>query len=287
MYVTRRSPRARNGLLGVIGATAMALSAVMPAAAATTVVVTPSNTHGWFEGEDNNNSSIEYVTDLTAPGGTGALELSTALLPTSAKAQYLHATNTRLLDVTEMSYWTRQIAAPFPAADPSYQLVTCLNGVAGGSCQGFTTLVFEPYQQPTQGAVIPNDWQDWDVDAGQFWSTRTVVCTGGPVAGQGVTAGGGGAPFYMLSYLQTACPNAVVVQFGVNIGSNNPGWTVRTDLFNFNGTTYDFEVTNQPSDKNQCKNGGYVDYTDADGEPFKNQGQCIKAANRAGGGGEE
>jgi hypothetical protein len=31
------------------------------------------------------------------------------------------------------------------------------------------------------------------------------------------------------------------LQYGVNIGSNNPGYIVRTDLFDFNGTVYDFE----------------------------------------------
>lgn len=285
MKPTRSSAPVRRVLLSALTATALALSVVLPVLADTTIVVTAANTQGWFEGESNNNSTIEFVTDVTAPGGTGALELTTALLPTSAKAQYLHAADTLLVDVTEMSYWTRQMSAAFPGADPSYQVVTCLNGLVGGVCQGFSTLVFEPYQQLAQGPVIPNVWQDWDVDAGQFWSTRTVVCTGGPVVGQGVTAGGGGAPFYTLEYLQTNCPNAVVIQFGVNIGSNNPGWTVRTDLFNFNGTTYDFEVTNQPTDKDECKNGGYVNFTDADGEPFRNQGQCIKAAR--GGGGEE
>lgn len=283
MKPTRSSTRIRKVFLSAATATALALSVVLPALAATTVVVTPANTQGWFPGESNNNSTITFVADTTTPGGSGALELTTQLVPTTAKAQYLHATNTPLVDVTEMSYWTRQIATPtFIFGAPSYQVVTCLNGVVAGTCQGFATLVFEPYQQPTQGPVANNVWQYWDVDAGQFWSTRTVVCTGGPVPGQGVTNGFGGAPFYTLSYLQTACPNAVVFQFGVNIGSNNPGWTVRTDLFNFNGTTYDFEVTNQPSNRSQCKNGGWMELTDADGQPFKNQGQCIKAANQGG-----
>jgi hypothetical protein len=30
--------------------------------------------------------------------------------------------------------------------------------------------------------------------------------------------------------------------------------------------------------KAACENGGYVNYTDADGNPFKNEGQCIKYA---------
>ena len=70
------------------------------------------------------------------------------------------------------------------------------------------------------------------------------------------------------------CPNAVVVGFGVNIGSNNPSYTVRTDLVDFNGTTYNFELYSVPTDKNQCKNGGYRTFNPPGG-PFKNQGQCV------------
>ena len=57
-----------------------------------------------------------------------------------------------------------------------------------------------------------------------------------------VEAGFGGTHFYTLAQLQTACPNAVVVAFGVNIGSNNPSWDVEADLVNFNGDVYDFET---------------------------------------------
>jgi hypothetical protein len=71
------------------------------------------------------------------------------------------------------------------------------------------------------------------------------------------------------------CPNAVVIGFGVNIGTNNPGYVVRTDGFNFNGTTYDFQLTNTPTAKEQCKDGGFADLTDAQGNAFTNQGQCV------------
>jgi hypothetical protein len=43
--------------------------------------------------------------------------------------------------------------------------------------------------------------------------------------------------------LKTMCPNAVVVGVGVNVGTNNPGYTVATDAVEFNSTTWDFEVS--------------------------------------------
>ena len=66
------------------------------------------------------------------------------------------------------------------------------------------------------------------------------------------------------------CPDAVVVQFGVNVGSNNPGYVVRTDLFNFNGTVYDFEPSkghhgDQGDDGDDQDHGGNDDGGDSDG----------------------
>ncbi len=186
-----------------------------------------------------------------------------------AKAQYIHAANTPLASITELSFYSKQVSAPFPGADPSYQVITLLKGTSG-----FTTLVFEPYQNPLQGPVVNGLWQSWDVDAGLFWSTRTVTCSNGTIVG---TAGGPAS--YTLSQIKTACPSAVVVGFGVNIGSNNPSYNVYTDLVDFNGTTYDFEPFVEARDKEQCKNGGFANVKRADGSSFKNQGDCIQYVN--------
>ena len=61
-------------------------------------------------------------------------------------------------------------------ADPAYELQVFLLG----GTTGYTTLVFEPYQN---GVVTPGVWQQWDVDQGLFWSTRTVACPNGTVFG--------------------------------------------------------------------------------------------------------
>lgn len=280
-----------------VGTAAVAMTAsafVLTASAAGTVVVTPTNTQGWSTDDTRPGGSVNYITDSSAPGGNGALLLTTTP-NTAAKAQYMHsADNTPLANVNDLSYQTKQINASFAQGDPSYQLPVCLDGVSGTTCNGFTTLVFEPYENPTQGAVINNIWQQWDVDAGQFWSSRTY--TNGSCS---VIAGAGGAPFYTLAGLQSVCPNAVVIGYGVNIGSNNPSYTVETDLVNFNGTVSDFEVTGPtptptiapsatitptpsirpPSDKDACKDNGYKNFTDANGNAFKNQGQCVSYFN--------
>jgi hypothetical protein len=273
----------KNIFVKTLFAAMFAISMTTFAMAQTTVVVTPTNTQGWSTADTRPGGAVNFVVDSTAPnGGFGALQLTTDAT-TAAKAQYMHEANTPLADVTELSYWTKQVSGP-AVADASYQLPVCLDGIGTptptnpSGCLGFTTLVFEPYQNNGTAApspvIIPNVWQQWDVDAGQFWSSRTYsngTCS--------VVAGFGGAPFYSLAGLQAACPSAVVVGFGVNIGTFNPGYDVYADLVTFNGTTYDFEPYQVATSAGQCKSGGWVTSRRADLSPFRNQGDCIQYVN--------
>ena len=254
-------------IIGCIAAMSLVLG-VTAAAAATFVVVTPTNQQGWSTADTRPGGAVNFVVDPTAPRGVGALQLTTDLTLT-AKAQYLHEANTPLAAVTELDYSTKQVS-PIPVADPSYQLITFLNG----GTAGFTTLVFEPYQNPLQGPILNNVWQKWDVDTGLFWSTRTVTCSNGVIVGTP-----GGPATYTLAQIKATCPNAVVAGFGVNIGSNNPGYNVETDLVNFNGTIYDFEPYAAATTKDDCKNGGWMTQRRDDGSSFKSQGDCIQYVN--------
>ena len=261
--------KARKLLTGTFVATLVALVTIGTAVTAmqSTIVVTPTNQQGWSTEDTRPGGEVNFIVDNTAPSGVGALQLTTDAT-TNAKAQYLHAESTPLAAVTELGYYTKQVSGPAIAA-PSYQVIAFLNGGTG-----FTTLVFEPYQNPQLGPIVPNVWQSWDVDSGLFWSTRTVTCSGGTVVGTP-----GGPASYTIAQINTLCPNAVVIGYGVNIGTNNPLYDVETDLFNFNGTTYDFEPYLVASNKDQCKNGGFNTVKRADGSSFKNQGDCIQYTN--------
>jgi hypothetical protein len=257
---------------------------VSAAAVGTTVVVTPTNQQGWSTADTRPGGTVNFVVDPSAPnGGNGALQLTTDAT-TAAKAQYMHSANTPLSSVTELSYYTKQVSGP-PHADPSYQLPVCLDGFTSPQtpanptgCTGFTTFVFEPYQNNGLSApspvIIPGVWQQWDVDAGEFWSSRSYSA-GSCI----VVQGSGGPPFYSLADITAMCPNAVVVGFGVNIGTFNPSYDVYADLVNFNGTTYDFEPYLVATSKDQCKNGGFANVKRDDGSSFSNQGDCIQYVN--------
>ena len=263
---------------GAVAAVVMSIGMPLSAlAASSTVTVTQQNQQGWSTADTRTGGTISFIKDSTSPAPSGALQLRTDATTTS-KAQYLHAANVPLTDVNSLSYYTKNISLTRADADPSYQLPTCLLGLDAPKteknpigCNGFTTFVFEPYQN---GTVMSNDWQNWNVLNGQLWSSRTV----GSGTCQTVN-GAGGPPFYSLAAIKTSCPKAVVVGFGVNIGSNNPNFTVETDLVNFNGTSYDFQFTKVPTDKEQCKKDGYQNFTDEVGADFKNQGSCVSYAN--------
>src|SRR3954451_13052104 len=109
--------------VGIVAAAAgLTLMANLGAAvAASTVVVTPTNTQGWSTADTRPGGAVNYVADTTAPGGS-ALQLTTDAT-TAAKAQYIHAADTPLSAVNELAYRTKQNSASFAQADPSYQLL--------------------------------------------------------------------------------------------------------------------------------------------------------------------
>ena len=205
-------------------------------AAATTVIVSPANMQGWSSAaplaDTRTGGAVSLVPDANAPGGgTGALRMITTN-DSAAKVQYMHdANNTPLSSVTELSYYTKQVSASFSGGTPSFQLPLYLNGTTG-----FSTLVFEPYQGAPATPVQPSVWQSWDVTVGKFFSTKTITCPNGTVTG-----GSGGPANYTLSDIKGLCPDAIVLAFGLNVGSGNPDYNVLADLFDFNGTIYDFE----------------------------------------------
>jgi hypothetical protein len=239
------------------------------AKAATTVVVT-QNSSDWAPMDTRPGGAHRFTEDYGAPAGlgTGSLELTTDAT-TAAKADYwtfAHA-GTILADVNDLSYWTYQANTPqVPHAAVSYQVQIDGNGALEG---GFTTLVYEPYQNPASGPIVPSTWQNWDVDAGLLWSTRTVPeC--------GLVGAPGGPAIYTLAAIKALCPNAVVLGVGVNIGTFNPGYTVATDGVQFNDTIYNFELGRRPASKDECKNGGWMTLNDP---AFKNQGDCVSYVN--------
>ena len=262
-------------------ATEAAAVRLAAAAAATTIVVTedditrqPENTpptDNWVLYTRNAGTGTFRVGPGTPPAGVGSLEFVT---PTGADKAFLfnydHA-GTLLSAVDALGYSTYRTAG-------SAQQVTAINvqvDVNGAAPGGFTTLVFEPVYNTSQGTVQDGVWQTWDAYQGGnaiWWSSNPI-----PSAPDRDT-------FVSWSTIVASNPGAVILAVGVNQGSGNPALTAAADALTFGTTaggavTYDFEPYRVATSAAACKNGGWETLRRADGTPFKNQGDCVSYVN--------
>jgi hypothetical protein len=257
-------------LLGTIAASFTAALALpfITLAAGTTSVVTPANMQGWstFSPVDNRpQSSVEFSGDFDAPVGYGDQALKLTTSDADGKAQIMHGVpaGTKLDDIDTIAYSTFRSS---DSTDGNSQVAGLNVGVDinGNDEGGFTTLVFEPvYQSGGAAGIIDGQWQRWDAgNDAMWWSTRTIP---------GATAF---TSYVTLASLKAANTDAIVLYYGLNQGTGNPGIVSGVDAVSFGDTTYDFENdTVYPSNKDECKNDGWkTRFAEAN---FKNQGECV------------
>jgi hypothetical protein len=236
------------------------------ASAATIVVSEASLSAGWNADVNSGGTTAFVNADSLLNGGALQLDTDSTTASRASLSTTLHQ-GTLLSSVTELAYSTKQVAASFAGGDASYQLSIDLDGSAATTTDR-TTLIYEPYwQDPVTplgdpAPVVPGAWQDWDVDAGVFWSSQTAG---------GFTAGSGGEPFYTLAQAKAiAGASATVTVIGTGVGTYNTDYTILVDGLTFNGTTYDFQP--RVFTKDDCKDGGWAtNFT----EEFVNQGDCV------------
>lgn len=254
---------------------ALASTAVAPAVAATVKVTAGDVDAGsWFTADTRPGASWAFEAGpATPPLGSGSLELTTPL--GSAKVQMLTDAyvGTRLADVDGIGYSTYRDPAStgFVAGLPSLNLRVDLDG--GGSPDVY--MVYEPYQDQGNAAVLTGVWQNWDAHAAgdaEWW----------------INTGAGGCPQATpctWDEILTAFPDATIREgadfpgsLGVNQGSGNPGLVTNADALRVSvagqATTYDFDpAVGPPVAKDECKRGGWQRF-DAPRQ-FRNQGDCV------------
>jgi hypothetical protein len=195
--------------LGALAAPASATESKLPKChTCTTVVKTDASgilTTSNGEAQTANNPASTAV--VTAGVGIG---VEVTLPDASAKVGYTVPVDEPVLlaAVAKLQYSTWQLN-PASVALPSLNLTLDFNGPAAG---GFTTLVYEPYQDGQ--AIHPNQWQTWDAlrsgDA-LWWSTRAIP--------------GGASQATPMSWtsILAANPDAVMKAWGLNFGKGAPG----------------------------------------------------------------
>lgn len=262
---------------------AIPIGAAAATSSSSNIVVTESDIARQIEDTPPTRSWVFYFRSPTSTGafvsgpgnpplGVGSFEMGTVLATDKGTLFNYDHVGTRLADITALSYATyRDPASTAPAVQlPSMNIEVDYNGpaVAGG----YTSLVFEPVYNPTQGAIQSGVWQTWNGIPGIWWSTR-------PINGCAVS------PCYQSwNDIVAANPNASILGgFGVNQGSGSGGLIAASDALKIshNGSSwaYNFEPFRTPVTKDDCKNGGWQNLRDAGGAPFKNQGQCVSYTN--------
>ena len=78
------------------------------------------------------------------------------------------------------------------------------------------------------------------------------------------------------SYIVTGVQ--VVVDSGFAFGGEQ---TAFVDNTNIDGTTYTYDEAGHPTSKDDCKNGGWMNLVDDEGDAFKNQGDCVSYTNHS------
>jgi len=253
------------------------------AASTSNIVVTEGDIARQIEDTPPTRSWVFYTRSATSTGafvsgpgnpplGVGSFQMGTVLATDKGTLFNYDHVGTRLADITGLGYATyRDPSSTAPAVQlPSMNIEVDYNGpaVAGG----YTSLVFEPVYNPAQGSIQSGVWQTWNGIPGIWWSTR-------PINGCAVS------PCYQQwSDIVAANPDATILGgFGVNQGSGSGGLIAATDALRIasNGSswTYNFEPFRTPATKDECKNGGWQNLRDANGAPFKNQGQCVSYVN--------
>ena len=143
--------------------------------------VTAGHLNGWVLAPDGDNTaafggpdapgngSVAFVAAADAPKGTSVLDMQT----TTGKsvATFLPSAAGRLLsELTSFGYASKVIASPNPNYDVTAQ-IEVLKSSAPAFKSGYTTVVFEPYNNGNAGVV---GWHRNDVVHGNVWSTKAL-----------------------------------------------------------------------------------------------------------------
>lgn len=227
------------------------------------------NQPGWYFGRDPNNAT-PYSFVMSHPSiGTGSLYVSPLSNVAAKKFIGENFINTPIADLNSISYDFKIGAGGLATQEEQFYMNVYANfGVSDdlkfydcrydilpltGSKDSYTTVTFDPtasYPVVTRGGATPSPF----------------ACPSSPSAMNNLSAGSNIRAF-VLNMGDTSVNDAGLDGYFDNVVVNQDSGI----------TTYDFEPLLMPSDKNECKNGGWMIFN----SPFfKNQGDCVSHVQR-------
>lgn len=241
-------------------------------AADTTVVVSPGDMRGWNFVNDGTGAvgSGDFVKGpATPPAGKGSVHFK---LASDGNDRQIIGTKgyigTKLSDITTLQYSTYRAsedAGNNLAISLQFDIRYRPTDTAYGG-----RLVYEPYQGAIDNDVPTGAWQTWNTLAGKWWASRT----------NGSGTNGYCAQDYPCSWQEVLnlFPEATINE-RLLLKAGGPWATFEgnADALKVgilgNTTTFDFE--RGPTNKDECKDGGFTGI-------YKNQGECVSFFARNG-----
>ena len=234
--------------------------AVALAATNTTTVVTPANNQGWAFNRDPANTTPYEFSESEASIGNGSIYVNPIGTTPADKFIAEKTIGAPVSDVRSIAY-DFLIAGNGTAADADQFYLNVYANIPGSSTFYDCRFDYVPSSGSTTG-----------------FTTVSFARTDPPAnvrAGAGVTT----CPTTLA-----AMPSGSTVKFiALNVGDTSAtdaglaGYLDKVVVRDSSGaTTYDFELKNEPRNANQCRNNGFANFTDENGEAFKNQGQCVR-----------
>ncbi len=280
MRLSKRITRA------IVTASVAALAMSSTASAATTVVVRDSALNGWTPLSSNcaaaapTGSQAMETGPGTPPQPVGSREFRVGASSQSAETfgssayQFVY-----MQTLSELRYHT--YVEPRTGQTNQAPYLTIAVDVDGDNF-GEDVLLFEPGSQndtgdafPDQGDVRTARWQGWNAMTGAWSSPLATSVTG--------------QAFLSLNDYRMLFPSARIVNqplpgIQVGVGCRESDWVgfignVDNVRIGISGdtTTYNFEPgapAAGPPRARDCKNGGWQNYTRADGSPFTSERDC-------------
>lgn len=204
----------------------------------TSTAVTPSNMHGWYFYDDQNDTTSSATGQMvsgpaTPPLGAGSAQLSVAGPSDGQAIANNDYAGTKLSDISNFDYWTYQ-----PAGAQAVALQFDVKYRSSDTAYG-GRLVFEPYVQPGQAGTVASGWQHWtNLTSGLWWASKTTAAGSNGVCGQATPC--------TWNSIKSQFPDAQINgRLLLKVGSGWSAATYNTDALtvnvNGNSTTYNFE----------------------------------------------
>jgi hypothetical protein len=191
-----------------VATTTMAQAATQECQSATYGGTFTPDAHAGWSTEDG---APTYVVDSQATDGSGSLEFSTPLA--TSKVNYFHQLGAAAVPLAGIQGLAYTVRANTTAPQAAYDMEILTTGTTG-----YATLVWEPYQQPGQGAYVNGTGEAipyTGLENGLWWSTK-------PIPGDPTSNPLNQVPV-SLATIQAANPNAVIISYGIGQGSGNMG----------------------------------------------------------------